>query len=135
MAKSIRVSDDMYELASNAGAVLHRSLAEQFEYWARLGAALDAAGISMDEAAQLLQGNHGIKQRILEQVMTATGAPKGKRRETYSGDAVIKKRKKEFEKEVEEGKRAASSLSFIDRKRAREATIVDRQPEKAGAGW
>jgi len=139
MAKSIRVSDEMYELASNAGAVLHRSLAEQFEYWARLGAALDAAGISLDEAAQLLQGDSGIKQRVLEQVMAATGAATGaakrKRRETYSGAVAIEKRKKEFENDVADGRRTASSLSFIDGKRAREATIVGRQPEKAGVGW
>ena len=57
MAKSIRVSDDIYEIAASAGKAANRSLAEQIEYWARLGASLDAAVITMAQALQLLGGD------------------------------------------------------------------------------
>ena len=49
MTKSIRVSDGIYELAASAGEAVNRSLADQIEYWARLGASLDAAGITVNK--------------------------------------------------------------------------------------
>jgi len=54
MAQSIQVSDDPYALAQKASQALSRPLAQQMEYWARLGAALDAAGISAATAMDLL---------------------------------------------------------------------------------
>ncbi|WP_077038033.1 hypothetical protein [Pelomonas sp. KK5] len=129
MAKSIRVSDGMYELASQAGEAMHRSLAEQVEFWARLGAALDAAGITMEEAAALLKGDAQVKDRILEQLNAKRHARE------FKGFASIEKRKKQFEREVVEGKRSARSLFFIDSKRAREATVLACEPEVAGDGW
>lgn len=54
MARSIRISDDLYDMAQSASQALGRSLAQQMEYWARLGAALDAAGISAPAAMALL---------------------------------------------------------------------------------
>ena len=50
MAQSIRISDELYGTAQKAGALLDRSLAQQMEYWARLGAAIDAAGITSAQA-------------------------------------------------------------------------------------
>ena len=54
MAQSIRISDELYSMAQNASQALGRPLAQQMEYWARLGAALDAAGISTRMAMELL---------------------------------------------------------------------------------
>lgn len=54
MVKSIRMSDDLYSMAQNVSLSLDRPLAQQMEYWARLGAALDNAGISTDMAMDLL---------------------------------------------------------------------------------
>lgn len=54
MAQSIRISDDLYALAKTAGQALARPLAQQMEYWARIGAALDAAGLSSSMAMELL---------------------------------------------------------------------------------
>lgn len=44
MAKSIRISDDLYELAAAQARLMNRSLAQQFEHWASLGQALEQAG-------------------------------------------------------------------------------------------
>ena len=37
--KSIRISDDVYELAQQEAAMMRRSIAQQVEHWAGLGAA------------------------------------------------------------------------------------------------
>lgn len=44
MAKSIRISDELYEMAATEAAVMHRSLAQQIEHWAALGQAIEASG-------------------------------------------------------------------------------------------
>jgi hypothetical protein len=43
MAKSIRISDDLYELAVTEAALMHRSLAQQVEHWAAIGQAVEAS--------------------------------------------------------------------------------------------
>ena len=44
MAKSIRISDDLYEMASTEAVLMHRSLAQQIEHWAAIGQAVEASG-------------------------------------------------------------------------------------------
>jgi hypothetical protein len=44
MAKNIRTSDALYALAALEAALQHRSLAQQIEYWARLGMAAERRG-------------------------------------------------------------------------------------------
>ena len=39
MAKNVRVSDSLYALAELEARLEHRSIAQQLEYWARLGMA------------------------------------------------------------------------------------------------
>jgi hypothetical protein len=59
MAKSIRVSDELYYLAAAQARLMHRSLAQQVEYWASLGQALEQRG-SMEELQQASLANiHG----------------------------------------------------------------------------
>lgn len=41
MAKSIRISDELYGLASREAALMDRSLAEQVEHWVKLGVGLE----------------------------------------------------------------------------------------------
>jgi len=50
MAKSIRISDDLYELAGREAGLMHRSLAQQLEHWVRLGVGLELSGsATMDD--------------------------------------------------------------------------------------
>lgn len=44
MAKSIRISDDLYSMASLEAKLMHRSLAQQIEHWAAIGQAIEASG-------------------------------------------------------------------------------------------
>jgi len=44
MAKSVRVSDDLYALASEEAGLMHRSVAQQIEHWAAIGRVLEARG-------------------------------------------------------------------------------------------
>ncbi len=44
MPKSVRISDDLYDLAAGTASLMHRSLAQQIEHWAALGQALEASG-------------------------------------------------------------------------------------------
>jgi ParD-like antitoxin of type II bacterial toxin-antitoxin system len=65
MAKSVRVSDDLYELADSASTSTHRSLAQQIEYWAALGRAIEAAGITTVQAQQVIEGDRRARERAL----------------------------------------------------------------------
>ncbi|HVH44094.1 MAG TPA: hypothetical protein VM925_17205 [Labilithrix sp.] len=44
MAKSIRISDDLYDMAATEAVLMHRSLAQQIEHWAAIGQAVEASG-------------------------------------------------------------------------------------------
>jgi ParD-like antitoxin of type II bacterial toxin-antitoxin system len=65
MAKSIRVSDDLYKLADSASVSAHRSLAQQIEYWAALGRAIEAAGFSTVQVQQVIEGDLRARERAL----------------------------------------------------------------------
>lgn len=56
MPKSIRVSDEIYELAQEQAQLQTRSLAQQIEHWAKLGMAVEAseAGQGVARAAVAL---------------------------------------------------------------------------------
>lgn len=50
MAKSIRISDELYELATHEAALMHRSLAQQIEHWVKLGVGVErAAGATVND--------------------------------------------------------------------------------------
>ena len=64
MAKSIRVSDQLYELAESSSQAMHRSLAQQVEHWAALGRAVEAAGVSTAQIQQVLAGDLRARERM-----------------------------------------------------------------------
>jgi hypothetical protein len=50
MAKSIRITDELYELAMHEANLMHRSLAQQIEHWVKLGVGVERnAGATFDE--------------------------------------------------------------------------------------
>jgi hypothetical protein len=50
MAKSIRITDELYELATQEAALMHRSLAQQIEHWVKLGVGVEHAnGATVDD--------------------------------------------------------------------------------------
>jgi hypothetical protein len=133
MAKSIRVSDGIYELAASAGDAVNRSLADQVEYWARLGAALDAAGVTMEQAMRILGGDASLKEQLLSHIASSQ-APTHRRR-SYSGAASIAARNAQLESDVRLGVRTAESLFALSRDQVRSATFTERSPAAPGDGW
>jgi hypothetical protein len=133
MAQSIRISDDFYDLASHASQACGRSLAQQMEYWARLGAALDAAGLTSEQAGQILRGNLDLKSEVVRLLQ----------RRSATESAVlplpehpqIRARHEAMTREVEQGKRPASSLFVIPDKLVRNAKISFPAEYEDSAGW
>lgn len=44
MAKSIRISDELYDLAVHEARLMQRSLAQQVEHWVKLGVGIERSG-------------------------------------------------------------------------------------------
>jgi ParD-like antitoxin of type II bacterial toxin-antitoxin system len=65
MPKSIRVSDEFYKSAESACTTAHRSLAQQIEYWAALGRAIEAAGVTTAQIRQILDGDLRARERAM----------------------------------------------------------------------
>jgi ParD-like antitoxin of type II bacterial toxin-antitoxin system len=65
MAKSIRVSDQLYALAEATSQRVHRSLAQQVEHWAELGRALEAADVTTAQVLDILSGNLRARERLM----------------------------------------------------------------------
>lgn len=53
-SNSVRVSAELFEQARSQGALLSRSTAQQLEHWARIGAALEAAGLTVPATTELI---------------------------------------------------------------------------------
>src|SRR5256885_15195880 len=62
--KSIRISDDAYALVQQEAALMSRSIAQQLEHWAKLGAALELAGVTQDQVRRILGGDLRIRERV-----------------------------------------------------------------------
>jgi hypothetical protein len=55
-SNSVRVSAGLFQSAQEKGEDMTRSTAQQIEHWARLGTALENAGLSIDEMISVLRG-------------------------------------------------------------------------------
>lgn len=106
MPHSVRISDDLYELVQNASLALDRPLTQQIEYWARLGAALDAAGISSSTAMRLLESGASADE-VVESAL-ADVAPDGEL-------LMLKERHRKYEEDVAAGRRSARSLLMFQK--------------------
>jgi len=130
MAQSIRVSDDLYSMAQGASQALGRSLAQQMEYWAKLGAAIEAAGIS-STAVMALLGTEAATQAFLQAALNLES-------NESSGLQLLKQKRQREAEEVETGQRSARSLwafpegalqSFVFRPSDKS------EFDKPGSGW
>lgn len=65
MSKSLRVSDTLFDAATLSGKVMTRSTAQQVEYWARLGKALEDRGLAVDSATALLKTGTQVSEKAL----------------------------------------------------------------------
>jgi hypothetical protein len=70
--KSIRIADEVYSLAQQEAAVMSRSIAQQLEHWAKLGAALESAGVTHDQMRRILGGDLRVRERVFMKLGLAT---------------------------------------------------------------
>src|SRR5882762_8842644 len=61
--KSARISDEIYDLAQQEAAVMSRSIAQQLEHWARIGAAIESAGVTHDQIRRIVGGDLRMRER------------------------------------------------------------------------
>lgn len=130
MAQSVRVSDDLYALAQAASQALNRPLAQQMEYWARLGAALDAAGISSAAAMQLL-GNGASADRFVAGAL-------GQALEPSEGLELLQEQRRRDAADVAAGRRSARSLWAFQPGDLQGYTLTPSHTsefDQAGSGW
>lgn len=130
MAQSIRISDDLYALAQKASQALSRPLAQQMEYWARLGAALDAAGISTATAMNLL-GNGASADAFV-------AAALGRGAEPEQGLQFLQERQRKDDEDVAAGRRTARSLWAIQKGDLAGYTFTPSSTsefDQSGKGW
>ena len=61
--KSIRIADQWYAQVQQEAALMSRSIAQQLEHWARIGAALESAGVTQDQVRAILGGDLRVRER------------------------------------------------------------------------
>jgi len=77
MAKNIRISDSLYDQALAESHLQHRSLAQQVEFWAKLGMAAERMGTGHSVSAVDASVESTRRQDILE-------VAQGRRRADYT---------------------------------------------------
>ncbi len=65
MAKSVRISDQLYSVAESTSRKVHRSLAQQIEHWAELGRAIETAGVTTNQVLGILGGDLRARERLM----------------------------------------------------------------------
>ena len=72
--KSIRIGDEWYAQVQQEAALMSRSIAQQLEHWGRIGAALEAAGVTHDQVRAILGGDLRARERAFMKLGLASPA-------------------------------------------------------------
>lgn len=108
-SNSIRVGTSIFDNARQQGELMSRSAAQQIEHWARLGAAVEASGLTVAQLGQLLQA--------------------GSTKDADRGDAKLWEFKRERQRADFEQARAGTlsqdQLSWFPGDTARDLKIID----------
>lgn len=127
MAKSVRISDELYALVEATSAELTRSLAQQLEHWARIGAAVDAAGLSTDQVLKLAGKSDSLAEQVLAMLLVKDHKHRGK--------AEIVARHARVEAAVRAGRKSAKSLHAFSESLVKKAKTTRVTPPPDGKGW
>jgi len=110
-SNSIRIGAELFRTAQEQGTLMSRSAAQQVEHWARIGAALEASGVSVAQLSELLQ---------------AGMAKQGK---AEAGDAALwafKRSRQALDLEnVRSGRLSGDQLSWFAGGKARNLRLID----------
>lgn len=76
MAKSIRISDQLYDLAVHEAELMGRSLAQQVEHWVKLGVGVEhSKGATVNEVrAAALQFRHSMDEAAVRSGKKSPGS-------------------------------------------------------------
>jgi hypothetical protein len=109
-SNSIRISNQLFRDAQETGEFVARSAAQQVEFWARIGQALESSGIRSQLLLELLRGDHGTQSlaRVEEDLRAA------KQREQSRDIEAVKS-----------GAASPEEMVGIPRKRAKNAKALD----------
>lgn len=110
-SNSIRVGAELFALAQQQGALMSRSAAQQVEHWARVGAALEATGLSVADVSRLLRGGEELPQETVASEQ-ALWAFKRKRQATDL-------------RSVRAGRQPAAAMSWFAGGRAKAVKLVN----------
>jgi len=127
MAKSVRISDELYGLVERTGADMSRSLAQQLEHWARIGAALDASGLTTDQVLKLLGRSNPLAEQVLAMMLVKS--------HKHRGAADIAKRHAADEAAVRVGRKQAAELQIFPAGFLRKARTTRVTEAAEGVGW
>lgn len=116
-SNSIRIGAELFSLAQQHGALMSRSAAQQVEHWARIGAALEATGLSVTDVARLLRGGDD-------------GGDNRDPHETTAKDeqdlwAFKRRRQAKDLRSVRAGRQPAAAMSWFAGGKAKAAKLVD----------
>src|SRR3977135_840279 len=62
--RSIRISDELFDLARDESGAMSRSIAQQLEHWAKIGAALEQADVTQEQVRRILGGDLRVRERV-----------------------------------------------------------------------
>jgi len=110
-SNSIRVGASLFKQAQQEGSIMSRSAAQQIEYWARLGAAFEAAGLTVADVARMLGPGSAHEQ-----------AHASSEKELW---ALKRQQQKKDLASIQSGRHSAASMSWFSGGRARGAKLVD----------
>lgn len=127
MAKSVRISDELYTLVEKTGADLSRSLAQQLEHWARIGAAVDAAGLNTDQVLKLTGQSTSLAEQVLAMLLVKD--------HKHRGATEIVARHAKDEAAVRAGRKSAKSLHAFPESLVKKAKTSRVTPAPTGTGW
>ena len=127
MAKSVRISDELYALVEQTGTDLSRSLAQQLEHWARIGAAVDAAGLNTDQVLKLTGQSTSLAEKVLAMLLIKD--------HKHRGAAEIAIRHALDEAAVRAGRKSAKSLFVFPKALIKKAKVSRVTPAPRGTGW
>ncbi len=101
MAKSVRITDELYEVALHEAALMERSLAQQIEHWVKLGVGVErSSGATVDEVrAAALRYRH-----VRDEAAVRSGRKSAESLHAIP-DSLIKNAKLEFSKAAFKTKR------------------------------
>jgi len=69
--RSIRISDELFDLARDESGAMSRSIAQQLEHWAKIGAALEQADVTQEQVRRILRGDLRVARARLHEARLA----------------------------------------------------------------